>query len=115
MSIKEMPFMMQITKEPELKELQQQVTNARERKQLHSAQLDEFQEIGAQLSMKEIFVLKSTQEGKTNIAANMVEHPIDHDLKVSHEVTERVKEKVQAITQQFAYFKAKIVEFTMSD
>ena len=44
----------------------------------------------------------------------MVENPVNHDIKVSQDITERVKEQVKVITQQFAYFKAKMVDFTMS-
>ena len=62
--------------------------------------------------MKVISTLQDAQEGKKNIVVNMVEHPVNHDLKVNQEITERVKEQVKAITQQFAYFKAKIAEFT---
>ena len=65
-----------------------------------------------QLSVKAISMLQAAQEGKINIAENMVEHPVNHDLTMSQAIKERVKEKVKAITQQVADFKAKIVEFT---
>ena len=51
-----------------------------------------------QLLVKEVSMLQAAQEGKTNIVANMVEHPVNHDIKVSKEITEWVKEQVRAIT-----------------
>ena len=66
-----------------------------------------------QLSVKAVFALQATQEGKTKIAAQMVEHPVNHDLKVSQEVTAQFKEQVRVIAKKFAYFRAKIVEFTV--
>ena len=52
---------------------------------------------------------------KKNIVAKMVEHPINHDINVSQDITEWVKKQVKVITQQFIDFKAKIIEFTMSN
>ena len=105
---------MQITKVVELKDLQQRVTKERERKQRHSAQLDEFQEIGAQLSVKVVFALQESYKGKKNVAAKMVDHLVNHDIKMSQEITERVKEQVKVNIQQSAYFKAKIDEYASS-
>ena len=114
MSLKPMQFIMWITKAPELKDLHQRVTSARERKQWCNAQSDDFQEIGAQLSVKAISALQAAQEGNKNVAAKMFEHPVNHDLKMIQEITEQVKEQVKAITQKFAYFKAKINEYASS-
>ena len=66
-----------------------------------------------QLSVKAVFALQATQEGKKQIAAQMVEHPVNHDLKVRQEVTTQFKEQVRVIPKKFADFRAKIVEFTM--
>ena len=58
-------------------------------------------------------MLQVAQEGKTNITTKMVDHPVNHDLKVSQEVTAQFKEQVRVIAKKFADFRAKIVEFTM--
>ena len=42
--------------------------------------------------MKEVYALQAAQEGKENIIAKMVEHPVNHDLKVIQEIIEWVKE-----------------------
>ena len=81
MSLKENSFMMQITKAPDLKDLQQRVSSARERQQQRSVQLDKFQEIGAQLPMRVGSIVEAAQVNKKNIAAKMVGHPANHDLK----------------------------------
>ena len=67
-----------------------------------------------QLSVKAFSALQATQERKKKIAAKMVENHVNHDIKMSYDIIERVKEQVKVITQHFAYFKAKIVEFTTS-
>ena len=61
-----------------------------------------------------VSALQATQDRNTDIAVKMVEHPVNHDIKVNQEIIEWVKEQVKAITQQFTNFKAKIIEFTMS-
>ena len=48
------------------------VAKAQERQQKRSDQLDEFEETGAQLSAKVV----SVQDGKKEINANIVEHPL---------------------------------------
>ena len=105
---------MQISKVVELKELQQRVVKERERKQWRSAQLDDFQEIGVQLSMKEFYALHAAQAGKKEITKKLVEHHVTHDLTTSQEVTERIRWQVKEITQQYEYFKININEYTMS-
>ena len=64
--------------------------------------------------MKAIFALQDIQARKTNISPKMIENHVNHGIKVIQEITEWFKEQVKVITQQFAYFKAKIIEFTMS-
>ena len=44
----------------------------------------------------------------------MVEHPLAHDLIGSREITDRVKEQIKEITQQYDDFKQKISEYIMS-
>ena len=68
------------------------------RQQRHSTQLDEFQEIGAQLSVKVVSALQAVQEGKKEVTNKMVEHPLAHDLTGSREIAEKVKEHVKEIT-----------------
>ena len=48
--------------------------------------------------MKVIYALQAAKEGKKNIVVKMVEHPINHDLKVSQDIIEQVMEQVKAMT-----------------
>ena len=61
-SLRAMPLMVQITLAEELKDLQQRVGRAQERKQKRHTQLDEFQEIGGQLGVKEVAMMQEVQE-----------------------------------------------------
>ena len=76
--------------------------------------MDEFHEIGAQISVKEISTLWEVQEGKKEITNKKVEHPLAHDLTGSQEIIEKVKEHVKEITQQYEDFKQEINEYSMS-
>ena len=113
-SLKVISLLIQITNFIELKSLQQWVAKERERQQRCSAQLDEFQEIGAQLSIKAVSTLKEAKEGKKDIAKKMVENLVTRDLMVSQEIAGRFKKQVKAITQQYEDFKLNITEYTMS-
>ena len=108
-----MPPIVQITRSTELKELQQQVGKAQEWKR--NDQLDEFQEIGAQLSVKAVVALQAMQEGKKEVNAKLVEHPLKQDLLESQDLAEKIKTQVKEITQQYNDFKLKINEYTMSN
>ena len=77
------PQMVQVKRYEELKELQQRVGKAQECQQKHTKQLDEFQDIDAQLSGQEFNALQETQEGKKEIAEKMVEHLVTHDLTMT--------------------------------
>ena len=55
----------------------------KERQQRQTTQLDEFQDIGAQLFIIVLSELHAPQEGKKEITENMVEHPVTHDLMAS--------------------------------
>ena len=46
----------------------------------HNTHLDEFQDIRAQLSIKEVYVLQEVQEGKKDVTANIVELSLEHEL-----------------------------------
>ena len=71
-----MPPIIHITWLAELKELHQWVGKAQERQRKRNDQLDEFQEIGAKLSVKAVAALQEFQDGKKEVNANMVEHPL---------------------------------------
>ena len=109
-----MPLVVQIRKSEEMKELQQGVGKAQERQGRQSEYLDEFPYIGVHLSIKVIIVLTNMQEGKKEVAAKIVEHPVKDYLIGSREIVEKVQEQVNVITQQYEYFKLKINEYTMS-
>ena len=64
---------------------------AQEWQQKHSDQLDEFQEIGAQLSVKAIAALQVMQDGKKKVNANMVEHSLKHDHLMCQDVANKFK------------------------
>ena len=63
-SLRALPPVVQITKSAQLKELQQSVVKAWEHQQRRSTQLDEFQDIGVQLSVYEVATLQAVQEGR---------------------------------------------------
>ena len=75
-----MPPFVQITRPVDLKELQQCFRKERERQQRCSEQLDEFQDIGVQLSVKAISALQSMYEGKKEVADKLVDHPLAQNL-----------------------------------
>ena len=54
-------------------------------------QLNEFQDIGAQLSPNAITTLQYVQDGKKEINANMVEHPLKQDQFMCQDVSEKVR------------------------
>ena len=76
--------------------------------------MDEFQDIGAEISGKAFTTLQEAHEGKKEIAEKMVEHLVTHDLTMSQEIADRVKAQVKDITQQYENFKIKITEYGMS-
>ena len=57
-TLRVMPPILHITRSAKLKELQKRVRKVRERQQRRSEQLDQFQDIGAQLSVKVVFALQ---------------------------------------------------------
>ena len=59
MTLRTMSPIVQITQSMELKELQQRVRKAQEHQQKCNDQLNKFQEIGAQLPVKEVVVLET--------------------------------------------------------
>ena len=83
----------------QLKELQQWVRKAQECQRKHNDQLDKFQEIGAQLLVKVVTALQVVQEGKKEVNAKMVEHPLKQDLLGSQDLVEKIKTQVKEITQ----------------
>ena len=58
-----MPLVVQVTKEVELKELQQNVLKAQTCQHQCTTQLEEFQDIGEKLSLKAVTALQTVQEG----------------------------------------------------
>ena len=80
MSLRVMPPFIQIARSIELKDLQREVAKDRDHHHRHTIKLDTFQDIDAQLSVKEVSVLREVSEGKKDVTANIEEHPSDHDL-----------------------------------
>ena len=77
-------------------------------------QLDEFQDIGAQLFIKEASILQVVQEGRKDVTEKIAEHPLAREVTESWETTEKIKEQVKEITQQYEDFKMKINRYTIS-
>ena len=82
----------------ELKYLQHWFGKARQHQWKHNDQLDEFQEIGAQLSVKAVAALQAVKEGKKKVNANMVEHTLKQDFLWSQDLAEKIKTQVKEIT-----------------
>ena len=93
-----MPPVIQITRSTELRELQQRVGKAQEQQQKRNEQLNDFQDIGVQLSVKELTALQAVQEGKNEVTKNMVENPLKQDLLRSQDIAERIQAQVKEIT-----------------
>ena len=79
-ALRAMPPVVQITRSPKLKELQQRVRKERERQQRHSEQLDEFWDIGPHILVKAVVALEEVHKIKKEFAEKMVKHPVAHDL-----------------------------------
>ena len=93
-----MPPLVSITWSTELKELQQWIGKAHEQQWKHSDQLDEFQEIGAQLSVKAVSSLQAVQDDKKEFNAKMVEYPLKQDCFMCQDVAEKFKAQVAEIS-----------------
>ena len=61
--------------------------------------MDEFQDIGAQLFVKAVSMLQEVQNGRRDVTANIIEHPLEREVIEIHEISERIKEQVKEITQ----------------
>ena len=64
--------------------------------------------------MKEVLVLQEFREGKKDATTKIVEHPLEREVTESWETTEKIKEQVKDITQQYKDFKVKINIYTIS-
>ena len=115
MALRTMPPIVHITQSMELKDLLQRVGKAQERQRKRNDQLDEFQEIGAQLLVKAVVVLQAVQEGKKEVNENMVENLLKQYFLRIQDLAEKIKTQVKEITQQYNDFKLKINEYTMSN
>ena len=58
-------------------------------------QLEEFQDIGAQLSLKVVTTLQSVQDDRRDVNANIVEHPLECEVRECMEINDKVKEQVK--------------------
>ena len=54
-------------------------------------QLDEFQEIGAQLLVNDVSVLQEVHAGIKDVTAKIIENSLDHEEKKSWEIAEKSK------------------------
>ena len=113
-SLKVMPLVVQITKAPDLKDLQQCVTKKRECQKRHTTQLDEQQDIGAQISMKAVSVMQVVLDGRRDVIDKIVEHPLEREVIECRETNEKIKEQVKEVTQQYKEFKVNISGYTIS-
>ena len=70
--------------------------------------MEEFQDIGAQLSLKAITVLQVVQDGQREVNVNIVEYPLVWEVIEYMEIDDKVKDQVKEVTQQYEDFKIKI-------
>ena len=98
-SLKLIPLIIYITKDAKLKDLLQWVANDKDRHQRCTTQLDEFQEIGVQLLVKDVSVLQEVHAGRKDVIAKIIENSLDHEETKSREIAEKIKERVKEITQ----------------
>ena len=81
MLLQTMPLMVQITCSKYLKDLQQRAARAQERQHKSNTQLDEFQDIGGQLSVKAVVELQVVQAGRKMVDGKVKEdHPLKKEL-----------------------------------
>ena len=113
-SLWEMPLMVQIMRAEEIKDLQQRASYAQEFQQRHHGQLDEFQEIGGQLDVKAVAMLQEVQENRQLVDGNaQEEHLMQQALNNFQSVADKVQLQVHEIAQQFGYFKAWTLAYTL--
>ena len=79
-----------------------------------SDQLNNFQDIEAQLSVKAVAGLQAVKFGKKEINAKMVEQSLKEDRLICQDVVEKFKVQVAEISYKYDDFKAKTNEYTMS-
>ena len=77
-------------------------------------QLEEFQYIGALLSLKVVTVLQAVYNGQREVHASIFECPIEQEVTESMEIIDKVKDQVKEVTQQYEDFKIKISDYTIS-
>ena len=80
-SLRMMPPIVQVTKEIQLKELQQQVNKARDRHQRRMIELDHFQEDTKQLAIKHMDGLWNTRDARTKVTQVSEEHPTEQEVE----------------------------------
>ena len=65
--------------------------------------------------MKAVTALQVVQEGKKEVNAKLVEHPLKHDFLESQDIAEKIKTQLKEFTQQYEEVKLKINKYTMSN
>ena len=95
-----MPLLIHITCSEELKDLHQRAARAQEHKRKRNTQLDEFEDIGGQLVVKEVAALQVVQEGMKMVDGKArEEHQLKQDLLTCQDTVERVRLQVREISQ----------------
>ena len=113
-SLRAMHLTMQITKEMNLKALQQRETKEREHHQHRTTQLDEFQDISEQFVLKALNGLQAVQESRKEVTAKIFKHPCEQDVADCMEINDKTKVQVEEFKQQYEDFKIQINMYTIS-
>ena len=82
-----------------MKALQQRANKVRERHQCRTTQLDEFQDIGEQLGMKELNTLQATKESHKQVTNKVTWHPMEQHVEECVEVKMNSKTMVDEVKQ----------------
>ena len=54
--------------------------------------MDEIQDIGVQLFIKAVLVLKEVTDGRRDVTSKIVEHPLEREVTKSWEISKKIKE-----------------------
>ena len=66
---------------------------------MRTMQLEEFQEIGSQLSLKVVIVFQEVEDGQRDVNGKIVEHPLEREVTECMEIGDKVKDQVKEVTQ----------------
>ena len=103
-----MALIVQVTKEEELKVLQQRITKERENHQQRTVYLDQFQEETEKLARETMEILVTTQEARDKLLQVSKYHIVKHEVKEYSILSIKVKEEFKHMRTEHGAFKAKL-------